>query len=67
MGVTGLGVLLALSLASGGCQHSLFKRGVQRSQYETYETMRNQHAPDTIEDEFGRERINLRGRLLTQE
>jgi len=62
-------VALAVGAATalGGCSHSLFKRGVQRSQYETYDTMRNRHASDYYEDEFGRERINLRGRLITQE
>lgn len=65
---TALGaVVLGAALASGGCSHSLFDRGVQRSQFETYDTMRNRHASDTYEDEFGRERINLRGRLIRQE
>ncbi|MCA9287471.1 MAG: hypothetical protein KDA05_02735 [Phycisphaerales bacterium] len=52
------------SLGAGGCQHSLFKRGVHRSQFETYDTIRNRHAPDAFEDEFRSRRINLRGRLL---
>lgn len=57
----------AAVLASGGCSHALFKRGVQRSQFQTYDSVRNRHAPDYYEDEFGRQRINLRGRLLTRE
>ena len=57
-------ILALASLAAGGCQHSLFKRGVNRSQFETYDTIRNRHAPDSFEDEFRAQRINLRGRLL---
>lgn len=52
---------------AAGCSHSLFKRGVSRSQYETYDTVRNRHEADSYEDEFGRRRINLRGRLLQSE
>jgi len=66
----GRAVVVALGLmlgAAGGCSHSLFKRGVSRSQYETYDTVRNLHEADSYEDEFGRRRINLRGRLLQAE
>ncbi|MCB9840320.1 MAG: hypothetical protein H6809_01545 [Phycisphaeraceae bacterium] len=57
-------ILTGALFAAGGCQHSLFKRGVHRSQFETYDTIRNRHAPDSFEDEFRSRRINLRGRLL---
>lgn len=57
----------ALVIGGAGCSHSLFKRGVHRSQFETYDTVRNRHEADSYEDEFGRRRINLRGRLLTNE
>jgi len=65
-GVVALG-LGAMAIGAGGCSHSLFKRGVSRSQYETYDTVRNRHEADSYEDEFGRRRINLRGRLLQTE
>ncbi len=73
IGKRGVGAVLAraacaAALMSGasGCAHSLFKRGVHRSQYETYDTVRNRHETDAYEDEFGRRRINLRGRLLQE-
>lgn len=60
-------IVIGGAMASGGCSHSLFKRGVHRSQFETYDTVRNRHETDYYEDEFGRRRINLRGRLLQTE
>lgn len=60
-------LVAALLLPLGGCSPGLFKRGVPRNQYQTYDTMRNRHAADYNEDMFRNQRINLRGRLLVEE
>lgn len=46
-----------------GCEKTLIKDGQARSQYDQYDTIRNQHAQQYIVDEFGKRRPNLRGRL----
>lgn len=64
-----LGVLssaLALCLASGalpGCQKALFPQDEPRTQFDRYDRSRDAFAPTYIEDEFGRQRPNLQGRL----
>jgi len=60
---------LALALLAGGgmlvagCATPLFPRDQARSQYESYDAVRNQAAPRYRFDEFGRSTPNLRGRL----
>lgn len=60
MAVVGLGLC-------AGCQEQLFPRDEPRSQYDRFDTVRDRHAQDKLEDEFGNQRPNLRGRLLTSE
>ena len=51
-----------LALAQG-CTEPLFPRQEPRTQYEQYDELRRQHADRFVEDEFGRLKPNLRGRL----
>lgn len=61
-------VTLAAGLgALGGCAKPLLSPTEPRSQYSRYDLVRGQHAPQYIEDEFGRRKPNLRGRLLLPE
>ncbi|MFG0275048.1 MAG: hypothetical protein ACF8QF_08325 [Phycisphaerales bacterium] len=61
------GAILALGFAAaglaGGCATPLFPRDQPRSQYESYDAVRNQSEPRYTYDEFGRATPNLRGRL----
>ncbi|MFN0011692.1 MAG: hypothetical protein ACKVS8_08635 [Phycisphaerales bacterium] len=50
-------------LASGGCAKPLLSPDDERTQYARYDALRNQYAPQFVEDEFGRQRPNLRARL----
>lgn len=56
----GAGVICVALLA--GCA-TPFSKKEPRTQYDTYDAMRNQYAPQYVEDEFGRQKPNLRGRL----
>jgi hypothetical protein len=58
--------ILVLCLGLGGCVKTIFRRGDPRTQYDRYDSSRNQFAPDYIEDEYGRLEPNLRGRLLVK-
>lgn len=63
--------LLALVLAAGvftlGCEQPLLSDSGERSQFDRYDAVRSRRAPPYVEDEFGRQRPNLRGRLLTRQ
>jgi len=57
-------LLVAATLAGlAGCRQPLFSDRYARSQYDRYDRARNQFAPAYTEDEFGRQKPNLRGRL----
>ncbi|HZW10588.1 MAG TPA: hypothetical protein VFF69_11855 [Phycisphaerales bacterium] len=56
-----------LVAALGGCAKPLLSPNEPRSQYSRYDLVRGHHAPQYIEDEFGRRKPNLRGRLLLPE
>jgi len=59
-----LALLVATSgLALQGCNRALFRQQDTRTQYDRYDTSRGQYEPMYIEDEFGRRKPNLRGRL----
>lgn len=51
-------------LAVGGCQKPLFSPEEDRSPFDRFDAMRNQQAPQVVEDEYGRKQPNLRARLL---
>lgn len=60
-----LGVL-ALAMLAGtlvGCGKALFPQDEARTQFDRYDRSRDEYAPMYIEDEFGRQRPNLQGRL----
>jgi len=58
-----LWTLAGAALLVAGCAKPLFPRDQTRSQYESYDAVRNQAAPRYRFDEFGRSTPNLRGRL----
>lgn len=58
---------VAAACCTGGCAKPLLSPNEPRSQYSRYDLVRGQHAPQYIEDEFGRKKPNLRGRLLLPE
>ena len=60
-----LGVCVLLT--AGGCQEQIFVADEPRSQYDRFDAIRDRRAQSYVEDEFGRRRPNLRGRLLTSE
>lgn len=57
----------ATMLSASGCYKPLLSPEEERSQYDRYDAIRAQRAPAFIEDEFGRRRPNLRGRLLEKQ
>lgn len=59
----GLGVCVGL----GGCVDPLLSPNEPRSQYSRYDLVRGRFAPQYVEDEFGRRKPNLRGRLILPE
>ncbi|MCI0363612.1 MAG: hypothetical protein L0219_06990, partial [Phycisphaerales bacterium] len=54
-------ILVALGLA--GCQKPLFPTNTPRTQYETYDRMRNRYMPLEEPDVFGNPQPALRARL----
>lgn len=64
-----VGSLMCASLAIawlvsvGGCAEPLLGPSQPRSQYDRYDRLRNQHAPQYKEDELGRRTPNIRARL----
>lgn len=54
-------LLAGLSLSA--CGKSLFPQDQARTQFDRYDRSRDEYAPTYIEDEFGRQLPNLRGRL----
>lgn len=71
MGISGSAALvllapLALSaafIALPGCAQSPVAANAPRSPYERYDALRGRNVPRTRIDSFGRERLNLEGRL----
>jgi len=64
--LTASALALALSLCPG-CKKPLLSPDEERSQFDRYDAVRNQRAPQYVYDEFGRRRPNLRPRLLPKE
>ncbi len=66
---------VALTLAAGcaalgmfaGCSKPLLSPEEERTQYARYDAMRNQYVPQYVEDEFGRQKPNLRARLTQKD
>jgi len=53
--------------ALAGCEKPLLSPDEDRSPFDRYDTVRNQHADQYVMDEFGRRRPNLRERLLPKD
>lgn len=60
----GLLLLVATCVAvQTGCQKPLLSPRDERTQYDRFDSVRNEFAGQEIEDDFGRKRPNLRARL----
>lgn len=59
--------MLTVLAACGGCSDPLLSPEEPRSQYDRYDALRAQRADGYEYDAFGRQRPNLRGRLLGKE
>jgi len=57
----------AAGLCLTGCVDPLLSPNEPRSQYSRYDLVRGRFAPQYVEDEFGRSKPNLRGRLILPE
>ncbi|MCB9842266.1 MAG: hypothetical protein H6812_03295 [Phycisphaeraceae bacterium] len=57
------GALAIGAVMSAGCSKALLSPRDERTQYDRYDVARGQYEPQYIEDEFGRRKPNLRGRL----
>ena len=56
--------LLGVLPVTTGCQRTLVRDQEALTQYDRYDTVRDQRSPPYLVDEFGARRPNLRGRLL---
>lgn len=57
------GVVLGV-LGVGGCRQAPITEKDERSQFDRYDAVRDSYAPAYLEDEYGRKKPNLRGRLI---
>lgn len=55
--------LALVASALSGCGKSLLSSKDERSQYDRYDRVRNDYAPQYVEDEYGRQLPNVRARL----
>ena len=55
-----------VALCAAGCNKPLFPENSARTQFETYDRLRQQSTPLEEEDEFGQKRPALRARLAPQ-
>ena len=47
-----------------GCRKPVFSSNEDRSQFDRFDTSRDEHSEPFLEDEYGRKVPNLRGRLI---
>ncbi len=47
-----------------GCSEPLLTDNEPRSQFDRYDAVRQQRPPSYVENEFGEQRPNIRGRIL---
>lgn len=59
-------IALLVLCSSVGCQKQLFPDDEPRSQYDTFNTVRDRRAPRKVENALGENKVNLRGRLLNR-
>lgn len=55
--------LLVSAAALPSCGKALLSPKDERSQYDRYDRVRNDYAPQYVQDEYGRQLPNLRARL----
>lgn len=58
---------LTLTVSTGCRTKPLLSPDHSRSQYDDYDRIRDQYAPQYVFDEYGKRRPNLSGRLLPRE
>lgn len=58
---------LTLTVSTGCRTKPLLSPDHSRSQYDNYDRIRDQYAPQYVFDEYGKRRPNLSGRLLPRE
>ena len=61
------GALAAAALGAAGCQRALFPEDLPRTQFETYDKMRQRYVPLEEPDVFGTPQPALRARLGQQD
>lgn len=66
-GLLSLAGLMLGGLMLGGCVKPLLSPEEDRSQFDRYDAIRAQYAPQYIADEYGQRRPNLRARLGPRE
>lgn len=54
----------ALLFCASGCRQSPITENDERSPFDRYDLIRDEYAPAYLQDEYGRKRPNLRGRLI---
>lgn len=59
--------LAAAGLCLNGCAKPLLSPSEGRSPFDRYDVLRQQYAPQYIENEYGRRQPNLRGRLSNKD
>ncbi len=59
-------IAIGAATVCGGCNKPLFPENSARTQFETYDRLRQQSTPLEEEDEFGQKRPALRARLAPQ-
>jgi hypothetical protein len=60
--------IAAALLAFGiGCERPLFVPDEPRTQFDSYDLIRNQYADEYVMDAYGRRKPNLRARLLPKQ
>lgn len=62
----GIACIVVLAIAATACNKPLFPENSARTQFETYDRLRQQSTPLVEEDEFGQQRPALRARLAPQ-
>lgn len=62
--VVGFGSALLMGSMLGGCYEPVFREDEARSQYDRFDAVREQRAPQYYYDEYGNRKANIRGRLL---
>ena len=64
MRATLLRALLLAIIGLGGCQRALFPETAPRTQFETYDRMRQRYVPTEEPDVFGNPQPALRARIM---